>query len=209
MTGLYTAIAAAALSAIGSGVGAYSQQQNLKNQDKQAAANIIAQGKINSEATGKVNDLNQQIAKSNANDQTKNQTADYIQALQRANPTQAGATAPVKGGSKRFAEANAQSTADVNKYARDTAGAMAATAAPQLQRIGEGNAIASTASDLGLLNDKSNMQQGIFKTQLGGDQSNPWLNSLSGLLQGSGSGLSTYAGMQAGKKGGNPYLGGG
>jgi hypothetical protein len=207
MTGLYTGLAAAAISALGAGTSMAVTQGNLKKQDSQAAANIIKQGQINSKATNKVNELNANIAKSDPNAAEKQQTAAYLKALQQADPAQSGVNPAVKGASKRYDAATGAAKADVGNYARSTAQAMAATAAPQLQRIGEGNRIAGTASDLGLLNDQSNMQNGIFKTQLAGDTNDPYLSSLSGLLQGAGSGLSTYAGTKS--KGSNPYLAGG
>lgn len=198
MSGLYSAIGAAALSAAGSGVNAYSQNQNMRTQDNQAAAATIKQGAINSQAEKATGNLNASIAKSNPADAQKAQMAAYMQALQQAQPTQSTTNAPVPGGSNRFAQASAASKADVANYARATANNTAAVAAPALQRIGEGNQIADTASQLGLLNDQSAQEQGILKTQLAGDQANPWLTSLSGVLQGAGNGLSTYAGFSGG-----------
>lgn len=206
MSGVYTAIGAAALSAAGSGVSAYSQNQNMRKQDDQAAGSIIKQGQINSKAEAAVGDLNKSIAKSNPDDATKQQTAAYLQAAQQAPTT----TPTVPGGSKRYTQAQAASKADIGQYARATAGNAAAVAAPNLQRIGEGNQIANVASELGRFNDESASEQGILKTQLAGDQANPWLSSLSQVLSGAGSGLSTYGGYRAGGKGmggSNPYTG--
>lgn len=198
MTGTYTAIGAAALSAAGAGANAYSQNQNMRKQDSQSAQSIIQQGAINSKAESAVSQLNANIAKSNPNDATKQQTAAYLAAIQQANPTQSVVNPNVPGGSKRFTQAQAASKADVANYARSTAGNMAAVAAPNLQRIGEGNQIGNVASELGRYNDESAAEQGILKTQLAGDQANPWLTALSGVLSGAGSGLSTYSGYRKG-----------
>lgn len=198
MSGVFTA--AAALSLIGSGTAAYSQNQNLRKQDSQTAASIINQGKLNSQATSQVSQLNTKIAQANPQDAQKSQTAAYLEALRQANPTQSGVNPAVKGASKRYDQASADSQADVAKYARSTAGNLAATAAPQLQRIGEGNQIADTASNLGLLNDTSASEQGLLRTQLAGDSADPWLGAISGLLQGAGSGLATYGGYKSGGK---------
>lgn len=211
ITASEVAAAAAALGAIGTGVNAYSQRQNMRNQDRQAAAAITAQGDLNKQASQKVTDLTGKIAASDPNAAQKQQMASYLQALTQANPTQSGANPAVPGGSKRFVEATANSKGDVANYARSTASALAATAAPQLQRINEGNQIAGTASDLGLLQDSSNAQSGILKTKLAGDAPNPWLSSLSEVLQGAGQGGSIYAGGMMGKKpssvgSNNPYL---
>lgn len=197
MSGLYSAIGAAALSVGSAGVNAYSQNQNMRKQDNQSAQSILRQGQINSKAEGAVSDLNKSIAKSNPNDATKDQTAAYLAAANAAPTTNPS----VPGGSKRFVQAQDASKADVAQYARSTAGNAAAVAAPQLQRIGEGNQIANTASELGRFNDESSSEQGLLKTRLAGDQANPWLQSLSGLLSGASTGLSTYGGYKsAGKK---------
>lgn len=199
MSGLYTAIGAAALSAAGSGASAYSQNQTMRKQDNQLAASTIKQGGINSQAESAVSKLNDSIARSNPADAQKQQTAAYLQAAQQApttNPT-------VPGGSKRYSQAVAGSKADISNYARSTAGSEAAVAAPSLQRMGEGNQIADVASQLGRYNDQSASEQGILRTQMAGDQQNPWLSSLSQVLQGAGSGLSTYGGYRKGGMGGS------
>src|SRR6201999_186756 len=91
MSGLYTAIGAAALSAAGTGVNAYSQNQNMRRQDNQAAAATMAQGSINQKAENAVSNLNNSIARSNPDAATKTQQAAYTQAAQQAakvsNPT--------------------------------------------------------------------------------------------------------------------------
>lgn len=198
MSGLYTAIGAAALSAAGTGVNSYTQNQNMRKQDSQAADSIVKQGQINSQAENAVSKLNASVAKSNPNDATKQQTAAYLAAAQGA-AKNAPTTPSVPGGSKRYAQAQAGAAADVSDYARTTAANQGAVVAPQLQRIGEGNQIADTASQLGRFADTSSSEQGILKTQLAGDQANPWLSSFGQLLQGAGSGASTYAGYKYGK----------
>lgn len=202
MSGLYTAIGSAALTAAGSGVNAYSQNQNMRTQDNQAAQSIIKQGQINSKATHAVDDLNTSISRSSPNAAVKQQTAAYLAAANAAPST----IPTVPGGSKRYTEAAAGAKADVANYARTTAGNAAAVNAPALQRIGEGNQIANVASELGRYNDESSAEQGILKTQLAGDQANPWLTSLGSVLSGAGSGLSTYAGYRKSMGGGNPFV---
>lgn len=195
MSGGATAIGALALTAAGTGLNAYSQNQTMRKQDNQLAASTIKQGQINSQAENAVGKLNESIAKSNPDDAQKQQTAAYLAAANAApstNPT-------VPGGSKRYAQAVAGSKADIANYARSTAGNAAAVAAPSLQRMGEGNQIADVASQLGRYNDQSASEQGILRTNLAGDQQNPWLASLSQVLQGAGSGASTYGGYRKGQ----------
>lgn len=204
MTGLYTAIGATALSAAGSGVNAYSQNQTMRKQDSQTAAAITQQGAINSKAEQAVGNLNNSIAKADPNEATKQQTAAYLAAANQAAKTDT--TPTVAGASKRYAQASMGAQSDIANYGRSTAANTAAVAAPSLQRIGEGNQIADTASQLGRYNDESASEQGILKTQLAGDAQNPWLSATSALLSGAGSGLSTYAGYKKGGMGGGSYI---
>lgn len=198
MSGLYTAIGAAALTAAGSGVNSYSQNQNMRKEDAQSAQSIINQGKINSQAETAVGNLNKSIAQSNPNTATKDQTAAYLAAAHQA--AASGNTTPVvAGASKRYAQAQGGAQQDIENYARGTAANTAAVAAPQLQRIGEGNQIADTASQLGRFNDQSASEQAMLHTELAGDQANPWLSATSQLLSGAGNGLSTYAGYKKGQ----------
>lgn len=206
MSGLYTALV---VTALGTGVNQYSQNQNLKNQDNQAAASIRNQMTLNNKAESDVNTLNQSVARSNPQDAQKAQDAAYVAAIRNASATQGTVNPAVKGASKRYGDAVAGSQADVNNYARSTANNLAATVAPQLQRIGEGNQIADTASQLGIINDASNSEQGLLRTRLAGDAANPWLSSLGTILQGTGQGLATNAGYKKGGQGmggSNPYL---
>jgi len=162
MSGVFTAVAALTLA--GTGATAYANNQNLRKQDSQTASSIIKQGALNSQATSDVNKVNAAIARSSPQDAQKAQNAAYLKALQEAQPTQSGVNPGVKGASKRYGDASAASQQDVGNYARATASNLAATAAPQIQRIGEGNAIANTASNLGLLNDSSGAQAGLLRT---------------------------------------------
>lgn len=206
MTGIYTAIGSAALTAAGSGVNAYSQNQNMRKEDSQTAAAITQQGAINSKAEQAVGNLNNSIAKADPNTATKQQTAAYLAAANQAGKT--NTTPTVAGASKRYAQASMGAQSDIANYGRSTAANTAAVAAPSLQRIGEGNQIADTASQLGRYNDQSAAEQGILKTQLAGDQANPWLQATSALLNGAGQGLSTYAGYKKGQGMGGSSFGG-
>lgn len=195
MSGIFTALA---LTAVGTGTSMYAQNQNLKNQDQQQAQSIIKQGQINQQAEKAVSNLNQNIAKSNPDAAQKQQMQAYMQALQQAQPTQSAVNSNVPGGSKRFVQAQAASKNDIANYARSTAANTAAVAAPALQRIGEGNQIADVAGQLGRFADTSGQEQQILRTQLAGDQANPWLTSLGTVLQGAGQGMSSYAGWNGG-----------
>jgi hypothetical protein len=74
---------------------------------------------------------------------------------------------------------------------------MARTDAPTLQRIGEQEQIGSTASDLGLLQNTSQGQEGVTKLGVQSVQSNPWLAAAAATANGVGSGYAKYKGWQA------------
>lgn len=203
MSGGYTALGAALLSAAGEATNSYAQNQNLKQQQNQTIAQINEQKDLQQQAEARVKNTVQTVKQANPNAAQDQQLEAYKKALTQqaqnvTSPTGMGASVP--GGSKRYAQAEQAAQSNVNNYANTQATNAAATAGAQLQRLGEGQSIASTASDLGMLQDTSQNQQGILKTQLAGDQADPWLTALSGALQGAGNGLGTYAGTQYGKK---------
>lgn len=205
MSGLYTAIGAAALSVAGEGVSSYNQNQSLKQQQNQATNEIEQQQQLQQQAESKVRNTVTQVAQANPNAAANSQLAAYKQALTQqaqnvASPTGMGASVP--GASKRYTQAQGAAQENVNDYANTQATNAADTAGAQLQRIGEGQDIASTASQLGLLQDTSQNKSGELNVQLAGDQPSPWLTALGGALSGAGSGLGTYAGTKYGKKGG-------
>lgn len=201
MSGAYVSVASAVAAAAGEGLNAYNQNQNMRKQDNQTAQSIIRQGDLTKQAGQQVKSLTDKIAGSNPDDAVKQQNAAYLSALQQANPTQSTVSPAVGGASKRYTQATDAAKSDVANYGRSTASALAKTAAPQLQRIGEGNEIANTASNLGLISDASGAESGLLKTRLAGDSTNPWLGALSQVLQGAGQGGSMYAGYRMGGMG--------
>lgn len=183
----YGLAAGAVVSAIGAGTSMYANNQNQKNQNNQLAESELQQQNMERQGAAQVAQTTNKVAQANANSPAQQLLANYQKALTQANPTQG--IAPVTGGSKRYAESAASAKANVNDYASAMAGNLATTGGAQLQRIGTGNDIANTASNLGLLSGQSTNEQGVLKAQLAGDQANPWTLALGQITQGAGQGL--------------------
>lgn len=183
----YGLAAGAVISAIGAGTSMYAQNQNQKNQNNQLAQNIEQEQNLEKEGANQVAQTTSKVAQANANGPAQQLLQKYQQALTQANPTQAISSVP--GGSKRYAESAASAKANVNDYANAMASNSAITGGAQLSRIGTGNDIADTASNLGLLNGQATNASGVLNAQLKGDQANPWTTALGSIVQGVGSGV--------------------
>lgn len=185
----YGLAAGAVVSALGAGTTMYANNQNQKNQQQQLAASNATQANIEREGAARVAATTAKTAAASPGAGAQDLLASYKAALSAANPQQSGAISNVSGGSKRYAESAASAKANVNDYATTMAKNLATTGGAQLQRIGTGQDIANTASDLGLISGQSNNESGVLKAQLAGDQANPWLTALGSVAQGAGSGL--------------------
>lgn len=201
----YGLAAGAVLAAIGTGTSMYAQNQNQKNQNNQLEESQLQQQNLERQGAAQVAQTTQKVAQANANGPAQQLLASYQKALATADPTQGIISVP--GGSKRYAESAASAKANVNDYATAMAGNDAVTGGAQLQRIGSGNDIANTASNLGLINGQSVNAQGVLKAQLAGDQANPWTTALGKVVQGAGMGM--VSGSLASGMGGSASAAGG
>lgn len=183
----YGLAAGAVVTALGAGTTMYANNQNQKNQNAQEAQSIEQQQNLERQGASDVSQTTAKVAQANANGPAQQLLQKYQQALTAANPTQG--ISSVAGGSKRYAEGAASAKANVNDYASAMAGNSAVTGGAQLSRIGTGNDIADTASNLGLLNGQSSNAQAVLNAQLKGDQANPWTLAAGQVVQGLGTGL--------------------
>lgn len=203
-TGLEVAGIAAALSAAGAGAGAYAQNQQLRSQDRAAAAGIRANEALQRQGEANVNQTVQKLSasQSQANTQAASakQLAAYRAALQAGTSAPGGTQAPVAGASKAYAARAAQSGQSANDFVSALAQSGATTEGTQLERVGEGQTIADTAGKLGLLANKAGGQDYLTQLKIRSTQANPWIEAAGMLLQGAGSGAATYAGYNGSKK---------
>jgi hypothetical protein len=130
------------------------------------------------------------MAQSNAAAQAKG--AQQLAAIQKALQSSAAvqnsnaASPDVPGASKAYKQEQAQASGSAQNYVNAIANSAATTQGTQLERVGEGEDIANTATQLGGLQQQSNEQNYVTKLQVEATQENPWLKSLGMLLSGAG-----------------------
>jgi hypothetical protein len=196
-TGLEIAAVAAAVA--GAGTTAYANNQALKQQDEIAAQGILAQGKLQKQGETDVNNTTQTLAQSNAKvqQQSDSQLAAYRAALQQSQGISQSASPDVPGSSKAYKAEQAAAGAGADKYVNAIADSAATTQGTQLERIGEGQAQAATATQLGDLTRQSDEQSYVTKLQIQATQANPWLLALGTTLSAAGAVMGAGAGFSA------------
>ena len=135
MSGATLAISAG-LAAAGAGVSAYSNNQNMRKQDRDAAAGIIKQGQLQRQGDADVQ-KNIAQAKNNAEMNAKNQQgqeAQYAAALQRARPTQDSSFTVAPGASSRYAADVGKAIQGNQQFGANQAKSLSITDAPMLTK---------------------------------------------------------------------------
>lgn len=196
LSALELAGVAAATTAAGAGVNAYSQNQALRKQDDIAAQGIRNQSALQAQAQTGVQKTIQKVGTNNAATEASNkaaQQAQYLDALRRAAPVQDSSLSTTPGAGSRYAKDVVDAQAANQKFGANQADLMARTDAPQLTQLQNQETIGDEATKLGLINDTSNNQNNLTKLQVGAVQPNPWLAATGALLKGAGAGASTYA----------------
>jgi hypothetical protein len=184
---------------MGSQVGQYAQQQALNKQDKITAANILEQGNLNKQAEGDVSSTINKIAASNPEASKAKMLTAENQALQLGAATSASAQPAVPGASKSYKAAVGGANATAGDYINNIKQGMAGTNAPTLQRIGESQDIANTASDIGLLGQQSQRQNYAAQVAEQSVRQNPWLQDLGMTMQAAGTIMGGYQGYTGGQ----------
>jgi len=173
----------------------------LKQQNDIAAAGIIQQGMLQKRGESDVGNLvSSKIAQSTATAQQKTaqQLAAYRSALTQSSAIDSSASPNVPGASKAYKAEQGTASTTANTYVNALANSAAVTQGTQLERVGEGEDIASTAGQLGLLSTQSNEQNYVTQLQMKATQANPWLNSLGMLLKGAGAAYGAVGGLASG-----------
>lgn len=203
-TGLEGAAIAAAISAAGAGVNAYSQNQTLRSQDQAAAAGIRNQEQLQRQGEATVNQNVQKMSaaqsQANVDAASAKQLAAYRAALSAGSTAPGASPTPVAGASGAYKARAAQAGGNASDFVNALAASGAKTEGTQLERVQEGQGMADTASKLGLLNTQSQGQDYLTQLKIRAQQANPWLTSAGILLGGTGAGLSSYSGYNSGVK---------
>lgn len=160
-------------------VGQAAQASQLRKQDDAAAAGIIAQGKLQKQGENDVAGVTAKIAGETPQAQSAAQLASFQKALAQSAPTSSSTEPSVPGSSKAYKAEQAKAGGDASQYVGAIAKSAATTEGTQLERVQEGQQLGSTASDLGLLSQKSGEQAYLTKLQIASQQANPWLSAIS------------------------------
>lgn len=183
---------------VGSQVGQYAQQQALNKQDKITAANILEQGNLNKQAEGDVSSTVKKIAASDPAAAKAKMLGAENQALELGAQTSGSAQPNVPGASKAYKAAVGGANASAGDYINNLKQGIAGTNAPTMQRIGESQDIASTASNLGLLGQQSSRENYASQVAEQGVRQNPWLQDLGMTMQAAGTIMGGYQGLTGG-----------
>jgi hypothetical protein len=182
------------VSAVGTGAQAIDQGSALRKRDQEVSAGIARQSALQREAGSRVNKTIQDVTKSNPDEARQAAQKDFMTALQKAKLTQGGAglVTPAGAVSGRFATDVGSARTAAGTEATDLAGNLATIDAPTFQRLKEGQDVASTASDLGLIAGRSQGEDFLAQLRASQQRPNPW-------IQGAGQGLTAFGSALATK----------
>ena len=168
----------AVIAAVSAGTTGYAQNQALKRQDREAAANILAQGAANREASQRVNKTVQELKTSTPDDAIAQRREAYTAALRKNQPgTESAALPTFSGASMRFAEDVGGARAASAASGAEDADIMARLDAPALQRQAEAQRAAGAASDISLISGRAGGQNALSQIRRAGIQVDPWLTA--------------------------------
>lgn len=182
------------LAGAGKAINAKADQGALAAQDREAAANVARQAGLNREGDTKVSQAVSKIAASNPQEAIDQRRTAYLEALRRTQPEASAAMPATPGASERFAEDLNAADATAQTRGANEASTLANLEAPGVQRQAEGNLVAETGSDLGLLAGKSRSEDYLSKLRLARIRPSASLKAFGSILSGAGSGLAANGG---------------
>lgn len=179
------------LSAAGTGVDYYNQQEtNKKQQDAEQIVQQNQQAK-QKQAAGLIQQQIGNVTKSNPTAESNAATQGFINALRQNSATATQAQPSLTGNAnKKYAGDVATNTANANNYAGGLATDMASIVAPQRQRMDEGQGFMDTATNVGGVQQAAQRQNFVDQLRAKSIQQNPWLSLTGKVLQGAGTAVS-------------------
>lgn len=188
----------AVISALGAGVGAYNQDQALRDQDREAARGIREQMSLSDQAAKRVNKQIQDTKNSTPAAETAQAESDFAAAIKRA---QAARGSNLQGpGGERFQDDLGLARTQAANEGKTLSQQLARIDAPQFQRFREGVNANNAAVDLSMLDDRSRAQDFLTRMRISSRRANPWVDAL-------GQGLTAFGMSQAGAASKTPRLG--
>lgn len=181
------------LSAIGTGAGAYANNQALKKQDNIAAQGIRRQSQLSQEADSRVRQQIADTANSKPAADQASEEAQLMAAIRSQRAPQPEVLGAGSGASTRFAEDVANSRRTGNANVAQLITNLSKIDAPAIQRQREAVGTNRAATDLGLLGLRSQSEDFLTKLRASQVRPNPWVTALGSLAHGVGSGMAANA----------------
>lgn len=177
------------LSTVGGGTKFINTQAAMGRKDQQAAEGIRRQGVLQRGANLKVGQQIEDIAGSTGEPERAESLGGFLDALRAAEGTTTGALPDIPGASERFAERVEGGKKRIATEGTARAGRLSRIDAPRFQRIGEGQRIGRTASDLGETARQSSAEDFLTQLRVASERPNEFLDALGSIMSGAGSAM--------------------
>lgn len=189
MTWAVTAmVAAAALTA-------YNTKETARKQDRAVSKGILARMQSTREQSDAMQKTLAQLRDSNAQPAVAQANTDYLRALAAPRPGGAASQPATVGAlSDAYRTAAGAAANDSTALADKTAGLMALTDAPGIQRQGESAQIGQLSAALGRIGISANDATNMAQLKARGIRPNPWIGLAASALSAYGSGAAAGAG---------------
>lgn len=200
MTWAVTAmVAAAALTA-------YNTKETARKQDRAVSQGILARMQSTRDQSDAMQKTLAQLRDSNAQPAVAQANTDYLRALGAPRPGgTASQPATVGAMSDAYRQAAGAAANDSTALADKTAGLMALTDAPGIQRQGESAQIGQLSAALGRIGISANDATNLAQLKARGIRPNPWIGLAASALSAYGSGAAGAAGSAGSTGSTNSY----
>ena len=186
------------LSAAGGGASAVNTNQALRRQDKQAAEGIRRQGRIQSGASGRIDEQITDIAGSTGEGERAKSLEGFLNTLRASQESTEGALDPIAAANPRFAERVTGGKARIAERGTAEAGRLSRIDAPGFQRLAEAARVGRTGSDVREFGRQSTVEDFLTQLRVAGERPNEFVEALAGIAKGAGSALTLGAGSGIG-----------
>lgn len=185
---------AGTIALVGAALAAKNQNDAIKRQDRATSAGILQRMEATRNQSAAIQKALANLRASNDAPQVAQGNKDYLHALATATPM---GSQPAQVGALSDAYRQAAGAADASSRdaAGKTAGLMAITDAPALQRQGESVAIGRLGSVLQGINSAANDQYNQTRLKVAGIRPNPWINLVASGMQAYGTGALAAGGV--------------
>lgn len=190
-------VAAAVVAAVGTAV---QQNQVARRQDRAISQGILQRMNATRDQSSALQKSLAQLRESNAKQAVDQAKGGYLAALSH-NPTMGTQPAQVGAVSDAYRQAAGAAANDSNALADKTAGLMAITDAPGIQRQAEANQIGRLQANLTGIGINANDQTAEAQLRARGVRANPWIGLATAALSAYAGGKASGAGAAAGAAG--------